>query len=129
MHLLSDTHVLIWASSAPQKLRTEARALLEEPANVVSFSAASIWEIAIKARLGRADFGFSPSRIVERARATCFDEATIDAAGAAKVAELPLHHRDPFDRLLVAQAIDLPARLWTVDARLEPYSELVFRID
>ena len=129
MHVLLDTHVLIWALSAPGKLGREARALLESPRAHVLFSAVSIWEIAIKARLGRADFRFSPLHIIDRAGETGFEELSVSGSVAARVADLPLHHRDPFDRLLVAQALDLPARLLTADGQLEPYSELVTRID
>jgi len=91
----------------------------------VLFSAASIWEIAIKARLGRADFPLRPEQVAQEARLTGFIELPVKADVAARVADLPLHHRDPFDRLLVAQAMAEPARLYTADPLLPPYSELV----
>jgi PIN domain nuclease of toxin-antitoxin system len=125
MRLLLDTHVLLWALVRPERLDAVTRAALEDPANDVLFSAASIWEIAIKARLGRADFPQNPDQVAAGARATGFAELAVRAEAAARVADLPLHHRDPFDRLLVAQALCEPARLITADPQLPPYSELV----
>jgi PIN domain nuclease of toxin-antitoxin system len=125
MRLLLDTHVLLWALATPERLAPAIRDQIEDPANVVLFSAASIWEIAIKARLGRADFQQRPTQVVEAARVSGFTELPVLAAAAARVADLPLLHRDPFDRLLVAQAISEPARLYTADPLLPPYSELV----
>ena len=125
MRLLLDTHVLLWALAMPERLAPAIRDQLEDPANTVLFSAASIWEIAIKARLGRADFPQSPTQVIEAARVIGFLELPVHAAAAARVADLPLLHRDPFDRLLVAQAISEPARFYTADRLLPPYSELV----
>ena len=125
MRLLLDTHVLLWALNDPARLDGATRSLLEDSANEVLFSAASIWEIAIKARLGRADFAARPEQVAREARMTGFVELRVNADAAARVADLPLHHRDPFDRLLVAQAIAEPARLYTVDPLLPRYSELV----
>jgi PIN domain nuclease of toxin-antitoxin system len=125
MRLLLDTHILLWALDTPARLDDKTRSLLEDPANEVLFSAASIWEIAIKARLGRADFPVRPHEIAQAARDTGFLELPVWADAAARVANLPLHHRDPFDRLLVAQAMIEPMRLYTADPLLPPYSELV----
>ena len=128
MRLLLDTHVLLWALHAPVRLDEATRNLLEDPGNDVMFSAASIWEIAIKARLGRPDFMMRPEQVAHEARLTGFLELPINAADAARVVHLPMHHRDPFDRLLVAQAMAGPMRLYTVDPLLPPYSELVHLI-
>jgi PIN domain nuclease of toxin-antitoxin system len=125
MRLLLDTHVLLWALGAPQRLSAVTRKLIEDPANEVLFSAASIWEIAIKASRGRPDFDADPSEVAKSARATGFSELPIDAEAAAMVAILPAHHRDPFDRLLVAQAMAGPMRLYTADPVLAVYSELI----
>jgi PIN domain nuclease of toxin-antitoxin system len=125
MRLLLDTHVLLWALGEPARLDARTQALLEDPTNEVLFSAASIWEIAIKARLGRADFAVRPEEIARAARDTGFTELPVRADAAAQVVDLPLHHRDPFDRLLVAQAMVEPMRLYTADPLLPPYSELV----
>lgn len=125
MRILLDTHILLWALAEPAKLPARARALLEDETNGVLFSAASIWEIAIKAQSGRVDFPVSPDGIAAAAEQTGFIELPVRAKHAAVVRSLPLHHRDPFDRLLVAQAITEPARLLTVDEALGNYSELV----
>ncbi|HWX49630.1 MAG TPA: type II toxin-antitoxin system VapC family toxin [Roseomonas sp.] len=125
MRLLLDTHLLLWALVTPERLGAATRAALEDPDNEVLFSAASIWEIAIKAGLGRADFAFQPLQILQAAQETGFRELPVRARTAALVADLPLHHRDPFDRLLVAHAISEPVRLYTADPLLLPYSELV----
>jgi len=123
--LLLDTHVLLWALIEPKRLSAEFQTLLENPDHEVLFSAASVWEISIKAALGRADFHVPPAAIVDAAQTTGFIELPVRAAAALKVAALPHHHRDPFDRLLVAQAMTEPVALYTADAQLRAYSELV----
>lgn len=125
MRILLDTHILLWALGQPGKLPGTARAMLEDRDNEVLFSAASIWEIAIKAQAGRVGFSVSPAEIATAAVNSGFDELPVRAVHAAAVHQLPLHHRDPFDRLLLAQAIGEPARLLTVDRELAKYSELV----
>ena len=125
MRLLLDTHLLLWAAVQPQRLSAAARGLMDDADNELLFSAASIWEIAIKSQLRRADFGASPAVIARATIDSGFDELPIRSQHAALTAQLPEHHRDPFDRLLVAQAIVEPARLLTVDSALGPYSELV----
>ncbi len=125
MRLLLDTHLLLWALGDPAKLDAVTRNLVEDPANEVLFSAASIWEIAIKAGLGRADFAVRPEAVARAARDTSFGELPVRAEVAARVADLPPHHRDPFDRLLVAQAMAEPVLLYTVDPLLPPYTDLV----
>ncbi|MHB1054074.1 MAG: type II toxin-antitoxin system VapC family toxin [Thiobacillus sp.] len=125
MVLLLDTHVLLWALDAPQRLPQDVVAQIESPETQVYFSAASIWEIAIKTALGKIDFHYPPEDIARAAKETGFIELPVSAAHGAKVAHLPLHHRDPFDRLLIAQALLMPAQLLTADSALVPYSELV----
>lgn len=120
--------MLLWALVEPDRLAPPLRAILEDPGHEVLFSAASIWEISIKAALGRADFKVAPGEILAAALETGFAELPVRAAAALKVADLPAYHRDPFDRLLVAQALTEPVRLYTADAALEPYSELVVRV-
>ena len=128
MRVLLDTHVLLWALAEPRRLDGETRSTIESGETEVLFSAASIWEIAIKAGLGRGDFAFDPAEIARAALDTGFTELPVRAKAAAFVAQLPLLHRDPFDRVLVAQAIVEPATLFTADAQLVPYSELVRRV-
>jgi PIN domain nuclease of toxin-antitoxin system len=128
VRLLLDTNILLRALIEPGKLKPDIRAVLEDPAHEILFSAASVWEISIKVALGRADFHVSPARIVAEALANGFVELPVRSEAALKVATLPLHHRDPFDRLLVAQAMTEPAILYTADALLTTYSELVLCI-
>ena len=124
MRLLVDTHILIWAVIDPKRLKPGMMDAMLASDGVL-FSVASIWERSIKASLGRADFNVPVSKVVDEARSSGFTELAVRAAEALAVATLPLHHRDPFDRLLVAQAMSLPARLLTADAQLQRYSELV----
>jgi PIN domain nuclease of toxin-antitoxin system len=125
MRLLLDTHIFLWVVSDSVKLGPEARRFLES-ADEVFVSAASIWEIAIKARLGKTDA--EPDCMADAIEACGFVELPVLARHAVKVSSLPLIHRDPFDRLLVAQAMVEPMRLVTADAQLKAYSELVVTI-
>lgn len=125
MVVLLDTHVLLWALDDPERLPQDVAAQIESPETTVYFSAASIWEIAIKTALGKIDFQYSPAEIAQAAKETGFVELPVSSAHGAKVARLPLHHRDPFDRLLIAQTLLMPAQLLTADSALVPYSELV----
>ena len=125
MRLLLDTHILLWALDTPQRLPAALRERLESPANDVYFSAASIWEIAIKFALGKVHFSYAPQDIADGARATGFIEIPVSAEHAAGTVRLPPHHSDPFDRLLIAQTLALPARLVTADSKLAVYSDLV----
>ena len=128
MVFLLDTHILLWALDSPRRLPRDIAAQIASPETTVYFSAANIWEIAIKTVLGKIDFPYSPEDIAQAARDTGFIELPVSATHAAKVAHLPLHHRDPFDRILIAQALLMPAQLLTADSALTPYSELVRRI-
>ena len=125
MVLLLDTHVLLWALNTPKRLSKAIIDQIEAPETEVYFSAASIWEIAIKSSFGKINFRFSPEEIAQGARETGFIELPVSCAHAAKVASLFPHHRDPFDRLLIAQALLMPAQLITADSALVPYSDLV----
>lgn len=125
MVLLLDTHILLWALDKPDRLPEEVLRYIETPDNEVYFSAVSIWEIAIKTSLGRANFAYSPEQIAQAAQETGFIELPVTFGHAAKIAGLPLYHHDPFDRLLIAQTLLMPARFLTVDSALTPYSELV----
>ena len=122
MRLLLDTHVFLWAVSGSRRLTTRIRAVIEG-ADEVFVSAASIWEIAIKVRLGRLQA--DPVSMVGAIEESGFKELPVRAAHAAHVASLPLHHTDRFDRLLVAQAVTEPLRLLTADDALAIYSELI----
>jgi PIN domain nuclease of toxin-antitoxin system len=102
MRVLLDTHVLLWALVEPRRLGRETRATIESCDTEILFSAASIWEIAIKAGLGRSDFAFDPAEIAQAALDTGFTELAVRASAAALVSRLAPLHRDPFDRILVA---------------------------
>jgi PIN domain nuclease of toxin-antitoxin system len=123
--VLLDTHLLIWALDEFHRLPTEMRDIIRDPHNEVIFSVVSIWEIAIKARLGRTNFAVRADEIAGSAVATGFLELPLRWQAAAAVADLPMHHRDPFDRVIVAQAMTEPLHLYTVDRKLIPYSPLV----
>ncbi len=125
MRMLLDTQVLLWAIYSPEKLRGEWPARLRSRANPVFFSAVSITEIAIKASLGREDFPFRPGEVEQAARASGFEELPLIAGQANRLVDLPWHHRDPFDRMLIVQAIEEGLRLITADKVLAAYSDLV----
>lgn len=122
---LLDTNILLCALIAPQRLSNDIKTLLCDAQNTVYFSAANIWEIAIKCSLNKAEFNFSPENIYKLAIETGFTELPIQSTHTFAVANMAWHHRDPFDRLLIAQALALPAYLLTSDNQLEQYSELV----
>jgi PIN domain nuclease of toxin-antitoxin system len=111
------------------RLDPETRGAIESSDTEVLFSAARIWEIAIKSGLGRTGFAFDPAEIARAAIDTGFSELAVRANAAALVGRLSLLHRDPFDRVLVAQAIVEPATLYTADQQLVGYSDLVKRIE
>ena len=121
MRVLLDTHLLLWALSAPARLPAPARRLIQDAD--VYVSAASIWEISIKAALGklRAD----PNEVLAALEPAGFLSLPIAGEHAARVASLPPVHRDPFDRLLIAQALVEPMRLISTDGALQGYGEIV----
>ena len=123
--ILLDTQALLWSLFEPLRFPQRIADELTDPDTEILFSAASIWEIAIKAALGRPDFGFDPRDITGKALASGYRELPVFSGAASLVTKLPRHHRDPFDRLLIAQCIAEPARLFTSDSRLTRYSELV----
>ena len=125
MRILLDTHILIWALLGSRRLPKKAEEAIAAGGNEILFSAASIWEIAIKRQTRRIEFSIDAHRIAEAAIETGFVELPVTSVAAAGVGHLPLHHKDPFDRLLVSQALDEPARLFTVDPQLAPYGEIV----
>ena len=120
MKILLDTHLLLWATAAPGRLSPSAIAILEDPRNEPHFSAASIWEIAIKNATGR-DFSVDPAVLRSRLLRNGYTEIEIGSRHAISAAALPMIHKDPFDRLLVAQAKAEGLTLLTVDATLAEY--------
>ncbi len=125
MRLLLDTQVFLWFLQDSRKLAKQPRRWIAE-ADEVYVSAASIWEAAIKASIGKLEV--VADELVAGISASGFTELPVLARHAAMVQTLPPHHRDPFDRLLVAQAIIEPLRLVTADTPLTRYSDLVTMI-
>ncbi len=122
MRLLLDTCTFLWIVGGAPELSVRARQAFADPANDVYLSAASAWEIAVKHRLGRLPLPETPDRFVPRARdAHGIDRLDIDEAAALHVARLPDLHRDPFDRILVAQALLGGLVLVTPDEALRQY--------
>lgn len=119
--ILLDTQLVLWALSGDRRLPKNARALLD--VSEVFVSAASIWEIAIKAALGKLEADAAEVRA--SLGPTGFAELPVTGAHAEHVAKLPAHHRDPFDRMLVAQSLCEPLVLLTADAQLVAYGDLV----
>jgi len=121
MKLLLDTHVLLWAAGRVARLSVEARALIEDPANHLVFSAISILEIAIKFSLGRADFRTEPAIFRNGLLSNGYEELPMTGSHAIAVASLPPIHKDPFDRILVAQAKFEGMTLLTSDPLVAQY--------
>lgn len=121
MKLLLDTHLLLWAAGSPDQLSAVARPLLEDPANELLFSAASLWEIAIKRGLRRSDFQVD-ARVLRRGLLdNGYQELAITAEHAVSIDSLPPIHKDPFDRILIAQATVEGITLLTADALVAKY--------
>lgn len=121
MKLLLDTHLLLWAAGAPERLSAQARELIAAPDNQPCFSAANLWEIAIKRGLGRADFQVD-ARVLRRGLLdNGYLELPILSEHAVSVESLPPIHKDPFDRILVAQATVEGILLLTRDALVAQY--------
>jgi PIN domain nuclease of toxin-antitoxin system len=126
--LLLDTHLLLWAAGLPEQLPAAAGPLLEDPQNELLFSAASLWEIAIKRGLGRSDFQVD-ARVLRRGLLdNGYQELPISAAHAVSIDSLPPLHKDPFDRMLVAQATVEGIVLLTADALVAQYPGPIRRV-
>ncbi|MBA3029579.1 MAG: type II toxin-antitoxin system VapC family toxin [Desulfobacteraceae bacterium] len=128
MKLLLDTHVLLWAAGQAEKLSEQTRDLLKHPENLLFFSAASIWEIIIKLGLGREDFKVDPYRLRKMLILHGYSEIPVTAEHALKVDSLPLLHKDPFDRILLAQARVEGMVLLTCDKQVSQYQESVLLV-
>jgi PIN domain nuclease of toxin-antitoxin system len=119
--LLADTHILLWAALEPSRIPLKGRQLLEAEDNQPLFSAASLWEIGIKHAQGRPDFNVDPRRLYRQLLANGWRELAVSVEHALTVLTLPPLHKDPFDRILVAQATVEGAKLLTVDRQLGEY--------
>ena len=121
MKLLLDTHLLLWAAGEPRRLSRQARALIDDPDNELLFSAASLWEVAIKRGLGRKDFTVDARLLRRGLLDNEYRELPIISDHVVATESLPLIHRDPFDRILVAQATVEGITLLTIDSLVSQY--------
>jgi PIN domain nuclease of toxin-antitoxin system len=121
MKLLLDTHLLLWAAGEPKRLSKQARALIDNPDNELLFSAASLWEIAIKRGLGREDFRVDARLLRRGLLDNGYSELPIVSDHVVATESLPLIHNDPFDRILVAQATVEGVTLLTIDSLVSQY--------
>jgi PIN domain nuclease of toxin-antitoxin system len=121
LKLLLDTHLLIWAMGEPARLGPALRDVLEDPQHTLCFSVASLWELVIKKGLGREGFEVQPSLLRRTLLDGGFVELPIETVHVLAVAQLPPLHRDPFDRLLLAQAEQEGLLLITADALVARY--------
>jgi len=121
MKLLLDTQLLLWAAGQPERLSAAARKLLNDPRNELLFSAASLWEITIKSTLGREDFRVEPRLLRRGLLDNGYVELPVTSQHAVNLDSLPPLHKDPFDRLLLAQALSEGITLLTADGPLARY--------
>jgi len=131
VRLLLDTHIALWAITDDPRLSPKARELIADPANDVCVSAATVWEIAIKhalARGGPTDIPISGAEALHYFREAGYILVEISATDAATVETLPILHADPFDRLLIAQALTVPFRLMTHDPKVAAYSQSIIEV-
>lgn len=128
MNLLLDTHVALWAITDSPKLPLKARELILSPKTNVWISAASVWEIAIKHGLGRGDMPVSGEDAARYFRESGYRFLAVEPEHAVAVEGLAAHHQDPFDRILVAQALAEPMRLMTHDPLVARYSDTIITI-
>jgi PIN domain nuclease of toxin-antitoxin system len=128
MRFLLDTHLLLWATGHSRRLPAPARDLLEDPANEFCYSVASLWEVAIKQARRRSDFDVDPGLLRRTLLNSGYDELPITGEHAVIVAGLPLLHRDPFDRMLIAQSLAEGITLLTSDRRVAQYPARIQRV-
>lgn len=128
MKLLLDTHILLWAAGHPERLTETARCLLMTSENRLFFSAANIWEVVVKLGLGRQDFKIDPYRLRKMLVIHRYIELPVTAEHALRAGTLPPLHKDPFDRILIAQALSEGMRLVTADGTVARYGEPVLAV-
>lgn len=131
MNLLLDTHIALWAVFGHKRLPDAARGLIADPANTIAVSAASVWEIAIKHAIvknGVRAMPISAGEAIKHFADAGYDLIPIAPAHARAIEDLPAHHSDPFDRMLVAQALSLPLRLVTHDPAVARYSDTIIQV-
>lgn len=119
MRIIIDTHIFLWALSDPKRLSPAQKSLLESTANIIYVSSISIAEIMIKSSLGKLDFDGNP---LEAAEQSGFEFLSFSAAAALALGELPYHHKDPFDRMIIAQSIESDYVIMTDDSAFKMYA-------
>lgn len=118
MKILLDTHILLWALGEPEKLSDEQIRSIESRRNTILVSSVSVAEIMIKVSIGKLEFPFDPAEVIENAG---FEELAFDIRSAAYLGELPFHHRDPFDRMLIAASLTHDIPIMSVDRVFDLY--------
>ncbi len=118
MKILLDTHIFLWAVAEPEKLSPRQVELIERPSNIVYVSAVSIAEIMIKQSLGKLKIDFDPLQMIGESG---FDSLDFSTEDAMKLGELPFYHRDPFDRMLIAQSLNRKIALMSDDGKFKQY--------
>lgn len=126
--MLLDTHIILWAAIEPRKLPAKASRILRDANNELYFSAANLWEIAIKSGKGLANFKVDSRVLYRSLLANGYAELPVTGHHALAVEHLPDHHADPFDRILLAQAMVEGIYLLTVDTRIELYAGPVIKV-
>jgi PIN domain nuclease of toxin-antitoxin system len=125
---LLDTHLLLWAAGPIERLSSDARLLIDDPDNELVFSTASIWEVAVKYGRGRDDFQADPRLLRRGLLDNLYRELSITGEHAVAVTSLPPLHRDPFDRMLVAQSLVEGIMLLTTDPLVAQYPAPIRRV-
>jgi PIN domain nuclease of toxin-antitoxin system len=128
MNVLLDTHILLWTVFKTRRLSAEARRIIEDPAHQLIFSTVNLWEITIKRAQGRHDFQVDPRPLRDALLLSGYQELPIKSEHAMGVGTLPAIHRDPFDRLLVAQGAVEGCLLLTSDRKVSQYPGLIRKV-
>ena len=128
MNLILDTHVALWAITDSPRLSSETRKLITAERTTVYVSVASLWEISIKHSLGRGDMPITAQDALGYFQTSGYRILSIAPEHAIAISDLPSHHHDPFDRMIVAQSLVEPLRLMTHDALVQLYSPTIIRI-
>lgn len=128
MNLLLDTHVILWAAYEPHRLSARANDLLMDQANNLHYSVASLWEVAIKSSLGRSDFTVDVEALRIGLLSNGYQELAVEAAHVLRLPTLPSIHADPFDRILVSQAMAEGYVLLTQDSKVIAYGGPVWAV-
>lgn len=130
MNLLLDTHVFLWYISKDRRLGTRVESAIRQPGNRIFLSSVSLWECLVKYRLGKLPFPASPDEYLPAQRQRhAIESLPLDEASVRHLAKLPDLHRDPFDRMLICQAIEHSLTIVTVDRAIEQYPVATFQTE